>query len=72
MKLFIRIYAAGLDSASSTIPFHIKGATPNDLTLADLKAEIQRQITQPQALKVKHQVISLATSSGELVSLLIS
>lgn len=68
MKVFIKIYADGLDSTSSTIPFHVKGATPNDLTLADLKAEIERQITQPQAFKAKHQVISLTQSNGELVS----
>ena len=71
MKLFIKIYAGGLDSTSSTIPFHVKGATPNDLTLADLKAEIERQITQPQAVKAKHQMISLTQSNGELVSALL-
>ena len=47
MKLFIKIYADRLDSTSSTIPFHVKGATPSDLKLADLKAEIEKQITQP-------------------------
>ena len=71
MKLFIKIYADGLDSTSSTIPFHVKGATPNDLTLADLKAEIERQFTQPQAFQAKNQVISLAKSNGELVSALL-
>jgi len=42
MKLVIKIYADDIESTSSTIPFHIRGATPNELTLADLKAEIQR------------------------------
>ena len=67
MKLFIRIYADGLDSTSSTIPFHVPGATPNDLTLADLKAAIHRQITQPQDFKPKHQIISVSREF-ELVS----
>lgn len=71
MKLFIKIYADRLDSTSSTIPFHVKGATPNDLTLADLKAEIEKQVTQPQVIKVKHQIISLLQGNGEMVSRLV-
>jgi len=42
MKLFIKIYAEDLTSACSTIPFTIKGAVPQDLTLGELKKEIER------------------------------
>jgi hypothetical protein len=45
MKLFIKIYAEDFDSACSTIPFKIKYALPFELTLADLREEIERQIT---------------------------
>jgi hypothetical protein len=42
MKLFIKIYAEDFSSACSTIPFTIKGALPFEITLADLKDEIER------------------------------
>jgi hypothetical protein len=47
MKLFIKIYAEDFDSACSTIPITIKSLQPQDLTLAELKLEIEKQITKP-------------------------
>lgn len=44
MKLFIKIYAEDLESACSTIPFVIKNAMPSNLTLGDLRTQIEKQI----------------------------
>jgi len=44
MKLLIKIYAEDFDSASSTIPFTISHALPSELTLSDLRGEIERRI----------------------------
>ena len=54
MKLFIKIYAEDLESASSTIPFTIKNALPHEVTLGDLRKEIESQISQPQVFKRKN------------------
>ena len=42
MKLFIKIYAENLDSACSTIPLTIKYVLPHEITLGDLKDEIEK------------------------------
>ena len=68
MKLLIKIYADDLTSASSTIPFTIKDKLPNELTLSDLKAAIQSQISKPHVIKARHQIISLANKNNEVVS----
>ena len=59
MKLFIKMYADDLQSTCSTIPFTIKSAMPNELTLLDLKNEIQKQISKPAIIKAKNQIISI-------------
>ena len=68
MKLFVRIYAEDLQSACSTIRLTIKNANPGDLTLGDLRKEIEKQITQPHVFKRKNQLISIQNENGELVS----
>ena len=70
MKLFIKIYAEDFDSACSTIPFTIKHALPFEITLADLKEEIERQITQPQVFRRKNQLISIMKGDDEEMVLL--
>jgi hypothetical protein len=47
MKLFIKIYAENLESASSTIPLTIKYLLPHEITLGELKDEIEKQIKKP-------------------------
>ena len=69
MKLFIKIYADDFESACSTIPFTIKHALPFELTLADLKEEIERQITQPQIFKKKNQIISIMRDEEVMITL---
>ena len=64
MKFFIKIYSEGLDSSSSTVPFTLKYTQPNELTLADLRMEIECKIKQPQIFRKKNQLISVENDAG--------
>jgi hypothetical protein len=60
MRLFVKLYADDFKSPSSTIPLYIKG-TPKDITIAQLKKEIELNV-KPE-IKVKNQVISITKSA---------
>lgn len=51
IRLFIKVYADDFKSACSTVPFAMKG-TPDQVTIHDLKVEIEKQI-EPK-IKVKN------------------
>ena len=56
MRLFVKIYADDFKSASSTFPLTFKG-TPEELTIHDLKVEIEKQI-EPKT-RVRNQILSI-------------
>lgn len=65
MRLFIKIYADDLKSASQTTPLVIRG-TNHDLTIGQLKNEIEFQIKPP--IPIKYQILAIKRGTGVIVS----
>jgi len=56
MRLFVKVYAGDLRSASSSYPLTLKGL-PSALTLAQLKADIEAFVNP--TIAAKNQILSV-------------